>query len=60
MPPLISEEDMDAIDSYDESDDEPMFTEMLEDIRDGSKSNPIVNRREAQYKIRGRIKLSQT
>ena len=36
------------MDSCDESDGEPMSTEMLEDIRDGSKSHPIVNRREAR------------
>ena len=38
------------MDSGDESNDEPMSTEMLEDIRDGSQSNPNVNRREARYK----------
>ena len=35
MPPLISEEEMDAMDSGYESEDEPMSTEMLEDISDG-------------------------
>ena len=30
MPPLISEEEMDTIDSGDESDDDPMSTEMVE------------------------------
>ena len=45
MPPLISEEEMDVMDSGNESDDEPMFTEMLEEICDGSKSHPNVNRR---------------
>ena len=52
MPPLISEEEMDAMDSGDESDDEPISKGMLEDIRDGSKSHPSVNGREACYKIR--------
>ena len=56
MPPLISEEEMDAMDSGDESDGEYMSTEMLEEIFDGSKSHPRVNRREARYKIRDRIK----
>ena len=41
--PLISEEEMDARDSGDESDDEPFPTEMLEDICDGSQSHPNVN-----------------
>ena len=44
MPPLISEEEMDAMDSGDESDDEPMSTDILEDIRDGSQSHPSINR----------------
>ena len=46
MPPLISEEEMDAISSGDDSDDETMFMEMLEDICDGSQSHPSINRRE--------------
>ena len=45
MPPLISEEEMDAMDSVDESEDEPMSTEMLEDIHDGSQYYTRVNRR---------------
>ena len=36
------------MDSGDESDDEPMSTEMLEDICDGSKSHPSVNMIEAR------------
>ena len=46
MHPLISEEEMDFMDSLDESDDKPMSTEMLEDIRYSSQSHPRVNRRE--------------
>ena len=42
---------MDATSSGDEFDDEPMSTYMLEDIRYGSQYHPIVNRREARYKI---------
>ena len=38
------------MDSGDESDDEPMSTEMLEDIRDGSQYHPNANRIEARYK----------
>ena len=45
MTPLISKEEMYAMDSSNDSDDEPMSKEMLEDIRGGSKSHPIVNRR---------------
>ena len=56
MPPLISEEESNALDSGDESDDEPMSTEMLEDICDVSQSHPDVNQRDTRYKIRDRIK----
>ena len=44
----------------DEADDEPMSTEMLGDIRDGSQSNPSANRREAHYNIHDHIKRSQS
>ena len=60
MPPLLSEEDMDYMDSGDESDDKPMPTEMLENIRDQSQSCSNVNRRYARYKIRDRIKQIQS
>ena len=36
---------MNAMSSGDDSDAEPMYIEMLEDIRDGSQSHTIVNRR---------------
>ena len=52
MPPLISEEEIDAMSSGDESDDELMSTEMLEDIREDGQSRPIVNRIEVHCKIR--------
>ena len=52
MPPLISEEEIDAMSSGDESDDELMSTDMLEDIREDSQSRPIVNMIEVHYKIR--------
>ena len=42
--PLISEEEMDVMDSGDEYEDEPMPTNISEDIRDGSQSHPSVNR----------------
>ena len=44
--------------SVDESDAEPMCTEMLENIRDGSKSRPSANRKEARYRIHDHIKRS--
>ena len=60
MPPLLSKEETDALDSGNESGDDPMSPEMLEDIRDGSQSNTNVNMREARYKIRDRIKQIQS
>ena len=60
MPPLLSEEEMDAMDSGDDSDDDNISTDMLEDIRDGSQSHPNVNRREAHYKICDRINKRQS
>ena len=59
MPTLISEEYMDEISSDNESDAEPMYTEMLEDIHHGSQSHPSVNMREAHYNICDHIKRSQ-
>ena len=46
--------------SGDESEDEPMSADTLEDIHDGSQSHLSVNRREACYKIRDHIKRRQT
>ena len=43
MPPLLIEEDMDAMDSGYESDHDLIYTFMLEDICDISESNQNVN-----------------
>ena len=48
---------MDA--GYD-SDHYPIYTEMLEDIHDGSQYHPSVNRIEARYKIHDCIKQRQS
>ena len=45
--------------SGDESDAEPMYADMLEDIRDVSQSHPSINMREARYTILYRIKQGQ-
>ena len=50
---------MDAIDSVDDSYDEPMSMEMLEESRDGSQSRTNFNRRESCYKMRDYIKQRQ-
>ena len=56
----MSEQDMDAINSGDESDHDLISTEMLENIHDGSQTHPNVNRRESRYKIRDRIRQRQS
>ena len=60
MPPLMSEEDMDAMDYGDGSDHDLISTETLEDIRAESQNHPNVNRREARYKIRDHIRQRQS
>ena len=56
MPLLLSEEDMDAMDSGDDSYRNLIATEMLEDICDGSQTHPNINQGAACYTIRDRIK----
>ena len=56
MPPLLSEEDIYAVDSGDDSYHNLIYTEMLENIRYGNQSHTNVNRREARYKISDRIR----
>ena len=57
---MMGEQDMDDMNSGDESDHDLISTEMLEDIRDGSQTHPNVNRREARYKIRDHIRQRQS
>ena len=45
---MTSEQDMENINSSDESDHDLISTEMLEHISDRSQTHPIVNRREAR------------
>ena len=52
----MSKQNMDAINSDDDSDHDFISTEMFEDIRDRSQYHPNINRREAHYKIRDLIK----
>ena len=47
------------MDSGDDSDDDPMYTKMLEDIHDGSHPHTNVNKREVCYKIRDCINQRQ-
>ena len=50
---------MENINSGDESDHDLISAEMLEDIRDRSQTHTDINRREARYKIRDRIRQRQ-
>ena len=44
---MMSKQDMENLDSSDESDHDLISTEMFHDIRDGSQTHPNVSRREA-------------
>ena len=57
---MMSKQDIYAINSGDESDHDLISTEMLEDIRDKIQTHPNVNKREACYKIRDRIRQRQS
>ena len=57
---MMSEQDMENINSGDDPDHDIISTEMLEDIRDGSQTHPNVNRREPRYKICDRIRQRQS
>ena len=59
MSPLLSEEEIDVMDSGDESDDDTISKEILEDMCDRIQSHPNFNQREARYKIRDRIRQRQ-
>ena len=56
LPPLISEAKMDEMSLGDESDDEHMPIDMLEDICDRIQSYLSINRGEARCKLHDRIK----
>ena len=55
----MSEQDMENLDSNEQSDHDIISTEMLEDICDVSQTHTNVNRRESCYKIRDRIRQIQ-
>ena len=57
---VMSKQYMDAINPGDESYHNLISTDMLEDICDGSQTHPNVDRREARYKIRDRIRQRQS
>ena len=57
---MMSEQDMENLDSNEKSDHDLISTEMLEDIHDGSQTHPNVNKREAHYKIRDRFRQKES
>ena len=57
---MMSKQDMENINSGDDSDHDLISTKMLEDICDGSQTHPNVNRMEARYKIRDLIRQIQS
>ena len=56
---MMNKQDMENLDSNEKSDDDHISTETLHDIRDRSQTHPTVNKREARYKIRDRVKQRQ-
>ena len=57
---MMSKQDMENLDSNEQSNHDIISTEMLEDIHDGSQTHPNVNIREARYKIRYCIRQRQS
>ena len=57
---MMSEQDMENIDSNEKSDHDLISTEMLEDIHDRIQTHPNVNKREARYKIRDRVRQKES
>ena len=56
---MMSEQDMENLNYNEHSDHDLISTEMLENIRDGSQTHLNVNKREARYKIRDRIRQKE-
>ena len=57
---MMREQDMENINSGDESYHDLISTEMLEDICNGSQTHPNVNKREARYEICDHIRQRQS
>ena len=56
---MMNKQDIENINSGDESDHDLISTDMLEDICDGSQTHLNVNRRKAHNKIRDLIRQRQ-
>ena len=57
---MMNAQDMENIDSNDESNCDLISTETLEDIRDGSKTHQTVNKWEAHYEICDRVRQNES
>ena len=57
---MISLSDMENINEEEKFDDGLISTETLQDIRDGNRTHPEINKREARMAIRDRIKQSKS
>ena len=57
---IMNKQDMENLDSIKISDHDLISMDMLEDIRDGSKNHPTVNKREARYEIRDRVRRKES
>ena len=53
---MMNKQDMENLDSNEQSNHDLISTEMLEYIRDGSQTHPNVNKREACYEIHDRVR----
>ena len=56
----MSEQDMENLDSNEQSDHDLISTEMLEYICDVSQTHPNVNKNEARYKIRDCVRQKES
>ena len=57
---MMNEQDMENLDSNEKFNHDLISMEMLEDICDGSKTHPTVNKREARYEIRERVSRKES
>ena len=57
---MMSEKDMENLDGKEKFDDDLINTDTLHDIRDGNKTHPKIDKREARMAIRDRIKQKKS
>ena len=57
---MMSEKDMEDLDKTEKFDDDLISTETLQDIRDGNRTHPEINKRKARMAIRNRIKQKKS